>query len=271
MHAPVARGFSFAALLCIAAMAASATPGFSSPVGKDGLRKETQSELLRKSLDFSVSLELSDTPLASVVQQLGDLAKVNIVVDRSVVLMSGDPSDMLVSLKAREMKLRTALRTVTSQHGLTFAVVGDHILVSSEEIVNHRQLRQRVSVDLDGETLAKAVKDLAQTTATNIVIDPRSQKAAGDAKLTLHLDDVPMETAIRLMAEVAGLKPVRMGNVLFLTTDERAEKLKSEGETPTAPNAGPNRGVMVDNGPIPAAPMILPAGGGAPAPAVPRG
>src|SRR5205814_856089 len=121
-------------------------------------------------------------------------------------------------------------RTVCSQHGLTFAIVGDHILISTEDVVNYRQLRQRVSVDLDGIALPKALKDLSVQTATNLLLDPRSIKTAGDAKITLQLEDVPLDTAVRLMAEMAGLKPVRLGNVLFVTTEERAERLKVDAD-----------------------------------------
>ena len=52
--------------------------------------------------------------------------------------------------------------------------------------------------------------------------------------VTLSVEDVPLETAARLVAEVAGLKAVAVGNVIFVTTESRAAKLRAEqcGTTP---------------------------------------
>ena len=45
------------------------------------------------------------------------------------------------------------------------------------------------------------------------------------APVSIQLEDVPLETAVRLLAEMAGLKPVRVGNVLFVTKKETANEL----------------------------------------------
>ena len=60
-------------------------------------------------------------------------------------------------------------------------------------------------------------------------------KEKANAAVTLKLEDVPLETAVRLMAEVADLGAVRMNNVLFVTTPERAEKLRPNADGPTQP------------------------------------
>ena len=51
--------------------------------------------------------------------------------------------------------------------------------------------------------------------------------------MTLPLEDVPLETAVRLLAEMAGLKPVRVGNTLFVTKKEIAADLRRT--TPRSP------------------------------------
>ena len=55
--------------------------------------------------------------------------------------------------------------------------------------------------------------------------------------MTLQIEDVPLETAVRLLAEMAGLKPVRMGNVLFVTAKATATELRADPEMtqPTPP------------------------------------
>jgi hypothetical protein len=231
------------------------------PAGKEGNRKDTPADALRKALDYGITLELTDTPMADALKQLGEMAKVNIVWDKNVVL--GNPDEMMVSLKAKETKLRSVLLTITGQHGLSYGIVGDHILVGVEEAVNYRQLRQRVKVQFDGEPLPKALKDLSQDTGANIVLDPRAQKTAEEHKVVLKLEEAPLESAVRLMAEVAGLKPVRLGNVLFVTTEERADKLKADADsTPQGPkDAAPVASPMVlPAGPAPAPPAVPPAG-----------
>lgn len=198
-------------------------------------RKQTAAEKLREALEGPVALEVADQPLPAVIAQLADLGKAPIILDRNALNMMGaDASEANVSLRVKDVPLKMALRQAAGQHGLSFAVVGDHILVSSEDVVCQRQLKQRINLDLEDVVLTKALKDLARDTATNLVLDPRVAKKANDAKVTLRLDEVPLETAVKLMADMADLKPARMGNVLFVTATDRADKLRDAD--PPAPN-----------------------------------
>jgi len=119
--------------------------------------------------------------------------------------------------------------------------------------------------------LPAALKQLAKSTNTNLVLDPRVGKEAKTAALTLQLEDVPLETAVRLMAEVAGLKSVRVGNVLFVTTEARADKLRSEPESaPPAPPGGAmiEKAMAVPGGPAVIVPVAPPQAAPAPPPAL---
>jgi hypothetical protein len=237
-------------------------PGWSIPAGKDKPRRQPPGTGVQRALDCCITLELMDTPLPNVLRQLSEMAHVPIVWDRNVAY--GNPDEMLVALRAKDTKLRHVLQNVTGQHGLTFGIVGDHIIVGTEEIVNLRQLRQRVDVSLDHQPLSRAINDLAMQTGANVVLDPRARKTAEEAYLSLVLNDTPLETAVRLMAELGGLCVVRLGNVLFVTTEDRAEKLKSESEAVRAPvkETAPTATQQVPQ------PQVLPAGP-APAKAVP--
>ncbi|MFL5339331.1 MAG: hypothetical protein ACJ8F7_04110 [Gemmataceae bacterium] len=232
------KAFRTAALLLLVA-----GPAFANPGGKDA--HTVTAEAIRKALDEPVTLEVTEQPLIGVLAQLADLGKIPIVLDRNAMQIS-EASEANVSLQAKNLKLKTAIRTLIAQHGLSFGIVGDHVLVSTEEVVCQRQLRQRVSLDLDDVPLPKALKDLSSQTGTNVVLDPRSTKKASDLKVSLKLDDVPLETAVRILAEMAGLKPARMGNVLFVTSEDRADKLKDADHL-----AGPSilPGVMMPGGP----------------------
>src|SRR5665213_1014979 len=42
------------------------------------------------------------------------------------------------------------------------------------------------------------------------------------------MEDVPLETAVRLMAEMTFLKPVKVGNVLFVTSKANANEMRND-------------------------------------------
>jgi type II secretory pathway component HofQ len=188
----------------------------------------TPAEVVRKELDKSVSIEISDQPLTLAMNQLRDQSKVNIVVDKFTLMQMGiDPEQMPVSANLKDVKLRSALRTILTPHNLSFAVVGDTLLVSTDDACMHRQMRQRVNVDVEKGDLATTLRKLARETGTNLIIDPKVNKEAA-APVTMQLDDVPLDTAVRLMTAMAGLKVVRIGNVMFVCSKEQAAELRQD-------------------------------------------
>jgi type II secretory pathway component GspD/PulD (secretin) len=220
------------ALLPATAPAAPASEG-------DAKKAESPVDKIRKALDQTIDLEMTDQSLNQAINQLREQTKLNIVLDRMTVinLMGMDPEQSPVSVKLQGVKVRSALRTLLSQYNLSFAIVGDTIVVTTEDMAMHRQMRQRVNIDLDKVSLATALKQLSRDTATNLTIDPRVQKDA-QTPVSLQLEDVPLETAVRLLAEVAGLKPVRMGNVLFVTSKTNAADLRSDPDLAPTPGLG---------------------------------
>jgi hypothetical protein len=72
---------------------------------------------------------------------------------------------------------------------------------------------------------------------------------------------VPLETVVRLLADMAEVKAVALDNVLYVTTPENAEKLHQENLARlglTAPESGPPPGMVGGTG-------LRPAPDGAPA------
>jgi hypothetical protein len=169
--------------------------------------------------------------------------------------MGIDADQTPVTVRLKEVKVRTALRSVLSSHNLSFAILGDTVLISSDEMAMARQMRQRVTIDLKQIELARALKQMAQETATNLVLDARVAKDAQQT-ITLQLEDVPLETAVRLMSEMAGLKPVRVGNVLFVSSKANAAELRQDPDLVPNPNPGPP-GVL--EGAVPP-PAVIPGG-----------
>ena len=194
----------------------------------------TPAEKIRQALDKTVSVEIDGQPFHLALNQLKEQFGVNLVLDRFTIQQMGmDPEQFQVNYKAKDVKLRAALRSILGQYNLSYAIVGDSVLVTTDDMAMYRQMRQRVNIDLDAAEFAAAIRQLA----TNLIIDARSAKEAKGA-VTLQLEDVPLETAVRLMCETVGLKPVRVGNVMFICSRAAANDLKTDTDF-VPPGAAP--------------------------------
>ncbi|AWM36381.1 hypothetical protein GobsT_58270 [Gemmata obscuriglobus] len=215
----------------------------------------------RKALDEVGDMHYQNKSLSELVGDLKEKTRVPVTIDPLVYQFGLDPSQPTVSVTAKNVKLKDGLQQALAPFNLKCGLTRDGLFISTEEGLITKQLRQRVSVDCDGTPFATAVKQLAADCGANVVIDPRLKEKA-TATVALKLDDVPLETAVRLLAEVADLGTVRMSNVLFVTTVERAEKLRPNADGPTQPAPGnpvfpfPNGGP----GPVPLPGVIGPAG-----------
>lgn len=74
---------------------------------------------------------------------------------------------------------------------------------------------------------AQALKELANRTGANIVLDVRT-KEKGKSPINANLQQVPLETAVRMLADMADLKAIVLDNALYVTTEENAKKLVKE-------------------------------------------
>jgi hypothetical protein len=195
---------------------------------------------IRKELDRVITVEFDQQPLRLAINQLHEQTRVNFVLDQvTLAQMNVDPDAVNVTLRLKDVKLRSVLRTLLSHYNLSYAVVEDTVFISSEEMAMARQLRQHVNVDLDKVEFARALSQLARETATNLVMDPRVGKEA-QVPVTLQLEDVPLDTAVRLMALTIDLEAVRVGNVLFVTNKANARKMKEDPDlVPTAQPGNP--------------------------------
>jgi hypothetical protein len=239
-----------AALFVIAA----AGPVVGAPAPKSTVKADpVAAEAIRKALDATGKFEFTELNLSAVLNTIAEHYKISIVLDRAVLQQMGfEPEGMPVELKMKEGKLRNALRALVGQYNLTFAIVGDALLITTEEVAVYRQLKQRISVDYDAVPLSKAIKELSTKYGVNVVMDPRAVKSkSADNPVTLQVEDVPFEAAVRLMCEMAELKPARMGNVIFVTTEARADKLRDGDSLVPAPTP-----------PAPTAPGLMPGFGG---------
>ncbi len=208
-------------------------------------RIDTAAEQTNKALDQMVSLDLYQYPLSEAVRLLGDQSGVHLVLDRQGLSQAGlNPDDMMVSTQL-SMTLRSGLRQMLSQYALDYAIIGDMVLISTEDLAIRRQMRQRVSVRFDRLQLKTALEQLARETATNLLLD-RSALPYASAPVNLNLDDAPLEVVTKLLAHQFGLKQICVGNVLVLTTKANVAELKEPREVRPTPSPTRSEAILID-------------------------
>lgn len=122
----------------------------------------------------------------------------------------------------------------------TCVLIGDRVIITTAEWAPYRLLRQRVSVDCRKEPLSAVLKKLARETGTNLVLDPHAVKEA-ETPVTLKLQDVTLERTLVVLAEANDLKPLRLGNIVLLTTKAHAAEMRADKQ----------RAALLDSFPLP--------------------
>ena len=77
--------------------------------------------------------------------------------------------------------------------------------------------------------LRQALRDLARASGANIVLDVRCQDKA-DFRVTASLNEVRLFPAVRLLADMAELRPVFMDDVYYVTSIDNANRIEKELE-----------------------------------------
>jgi hypothetical protein len=163
-----------------------------------------------------------------------------------------------------ETVLRKVLSRIPSASGATYLIRRDTI-----EITTFAALRAEVwgasypgpflplvHANFDKRPLEEALKQLAEQAEFNIVVDGRAAEEA-KSPVSARLDNTPLDTAVRLLANIAGLKTFQVDNVIYVTTAENAtqleeqEKQKANQDMPIGPRLGSGRNFI---------PMASPAG-----------
>ena len=187
---------------------------------------------IRKKLEQVISFDYSGQSLRDAIAHVQDRTQLPIVIDpialQQVGVVDGGPQQ--IEVKNARSKVRQVLQGFLQSYGLTYVILEDNILITTEDNAVSRQMGQRFPIDVKDVPASKALRDIARQAGVSLVIDPRVAKAAA-ANVTLELDDANVLTQLRLLAELVDLKAVRMGNVIFVTDPPRAEKIRKEEAT----------------------------------------
>ncbi|HZV03934.1 MAG TPA: RNA polymerase sigma factor [Gemmataceae bacterium] len=80
--------------------------------------------------------------------------------------------------------------------------------------------------------ISKALMRVTEQTPFTVIVDS-SLKDRGKLNVTAQFNNVPVDTAVRLLANMADLSMVKLDNVFYLTTPEKAERLRVEHQRDT--------------------------------------
>jgi hypothetical protein len=132
-------------------------------------------------------------------------------------------------------RLSTVLRKLTEQVGGSYLVQSDHVLITSplrsqpaKWKDDQRQWALRVDAQFDQLPLKEALQDLADQSGLSVVLDPTLD--ADKRPVSITLSNVPVDTAVRVLADMVDGKMVVLDNVLYVTTFEKAGHLKAHQE-----------------------------------------
>jgi hypothetical protein len=139
----------------------------------------------------------------------------------------------------RRAKLGTVLQKVLNRvsPSATYLIRGDQIEVTTTEAIRKEFFADRpetpgplpplVSAEFDKVPLEAAFKELNHY--GNIVLDGRTAKE-GQTPVSADLANVPLDTTVRMLADMAGLKVVKLDNALYVTSKDNARALMEEQE-----------------------------------------
>ena len=140
-----------------------------------------------------------------------------------------DPNPIPPMKSSLDTVLRKILARAPSSSGTIFIIRRDEIEITTRAL----WLRE---LGLPADTKSPLVvkhfrktplhKALAATSG-NILIDVREERKTR-VKVTARFDHVPIETALELLADMAGLAVVKKANVYYVTSPSNAERLRKD-------------------------------------------
>jgi len=88
-----------------------------------------------------------------------------------------------------------------------------------------------VYLRLEKQHLENALQVLSDRTGMSLVLDPRAAEKA-KAPVSVMFKSVPLDTVVRILADMTDLQAVRIDNMFYLTSPENADRLTRQNKTP---------------------------------------
>jgi hypothetical protein len=155
------------------------------------------------------------------------------------------PEDLPVKLpRMAGVNLGTVLRQLLAQVRAHYLVRADHLEVVPAERFQAevwgagpppegqppRRKLPLVNATYEQRPLEELLQALSDATGFTVVLDARHAGDRAGAPVSALLNNVPLDTAVRLLADQAELEAVLLDNVLQVTTPDQARALQAEQE-----------------------------------------
>lgn len=201
---------------------------------------------LRAVLNTTVpSCEFNTGRLADALNFLADRFNFSFVVDDGAFRSLGatNVEDVNVSLhRVSRLRVGTVLRLLLNQIGADFRQEdGVVVVLPLEFTLPEHQLRRPVDATFSRVPLRDACQQLSESTGVSILVDGRCGE---ESKLPVSavLNQTPLDTAVRLLADMVDLRAVGIDNTLYVTSKANGGALQQEqeqaGPRPTYPMFG---------------------------------
>jgi hypothetical protein len=227
VHLPVALG-ALAVLSARPAVGADVNPLRQAP--PPPLNKRVQE--LSDKLNLPVTVELEPGPLKEALGYLQERYNVPFVVDEEAFKEQeiADVKGQVVKLdKVVDIKLRTVLDLLLKQvEGGILEKDGLVWVLPRKRLTPEVLLRSPVSATFRNAPLGQALEELSDQTGVSVVIDAHVRDVVAQALVTAKLNQVPLDTAVRVLTDTADLKPVLMDNLIYVTSPSHAPHLQTE-------------------------------------------
>jgi len=208
-------------------------PGQDHPKVEGKIIAQQRAQEYRQKLDQPVTIEFEQgTPLREALSHIGMRYTLPFIVDEEAFKADSNQADIVnVPIKLPQLtnvRLRTALRTMLLQVDGDFYTRDDVlVIVPRARITSGVVLRQPVDVAFERRLLGDTLKELSDMTGVSVVLDAQKQPDS-TMQLTADFRNVPLESAVRVLADMAGMKSVVLENMIYVTAYQHAENMKEE-------------------------------------------
>lgn len=98
-------------------------------------------------------------------------------------------------------------------------------MLSQQDLLRAKPLTQRAPVNLTfrAKPLSEALEEIAEATGANVALSPTVPADVRKAPVTARFANAPVATAVRTLCELTETGVIEDGNVLIVTTRERAD------------------------------------------------
>jgi hypothetical protein len=135
--------------------------------------------------------------------------------------------------KSRAVTLRAVLALLLRQVNGAYRVRDGYIEITTLQRWTGRfrtgddsPIPPLIDLVFDERPLNEALQEVADASGIQVLVDADLAGARSETPVTVDLEQVPAETAFRLLAALADLKAIQLDNVVYVTTIGKADRIQ---------------------------------------------